>query len=620
MSTIDIRSLMRVRYNKKFGIINKLTESANMIKQRFENIKTIRDIKYIIESWSGISNNPDCAICQVINKIDMFNEQEQKEIINKLDNDLLYRVSNNCLMNITEELSQKENPNYYLLNVLDKYRLYNRVNENYEKIDKKLGIGKIIRECGFNKFDDDTYRTKIIMELTESIFEAYSNVIELYRFNVTLESVLFAFNSIGIKADQTLLMKTITEYYVDNSSLSQDDMKRVITEMNLYSDEAKENTVSLFETEQKLSFGLVKQKANNIKELCESYRMNTKSVSNLKSTMTKIYARSLDECVENSPNILGIITTTVTSLGIACIHPVLGILSAFTQYLISKDMDIKQTSKYLEELKDEKRKVQNKLDKKETEELKRYLERIEASIEKVQDYRTSLLSDEENEKEFDSYDDYDDDDFLEQTFDVNYGLLSCISEAVENENYDAINIIHNILTENKTLIDESGNLMNTVKLVKTKLKQSAEKLSTKEKALCSQMDNKFDLFVRDLQRSLSLEKRERVIKGKMGPSLSNIIKLATVGGISALINPAITVIGLFAGLALSKKATIREKQYILDEIGIYLKIVDRKINQAEMKGDDKALEELYRMQSRLQKEQKRIKYNIKLYHESGCVL
>ena len=619
MSTIDIRSLMRVRYNKKFGIINKLTESANMIKQRFENIKTIRDIKYIIESWSGISNNPDCAICQVINKLDMFNEQDQKEIINKLDNDLLYRVSNNCLMNITEELSQKENPNYYLLNVLDKYRLYNRVNENYEKIDKKLGIGKIIRECGFNKFDDDTYRTKIIMELTESIFEAYSNVIELYRFNVTLESVLFAFNSIGIKADQTLLMKTITEYYVDNSSLSQDDMKRVITEMNLYSDEAKENTISLFETEQKLSFGLVKQKANTIKELCESYRMNTKSVSNLKTTMTKIYARSLDECVENSPNILGIITTTITSLGMACIHPVLGILSAFTQYLISKDVDIKQTSKYLEELKDEKRKVQNKLDKKETEELKKYLERIDASIEKVQDYRTSLLSDEENEKEFDSYDDYDD-DFLEQTFDVNYGLLSCISEAVENENYDAINIIHNILTENKTLIDESGNLMNTVKLVKTKLKQSAEKLSTKEKALCSQMDNKFDLFVRDLQRSLSLEKRERVIKGKMGPSLSNIIKLATVGGISALINPAITVIGLFAGLALSKKATIREKQYILDEIGIQLKIVDRKINQAEMKGDDKALEELYRIQSRLQKEQKRIKYNIKLYHESGCVL
>ena len=48
MSTIDIRSLMRVRYNKKFGIINKLTESANMIKQRFENIKTIRDIKYIM--------------------------------------------------------------------------------------------------------------------------------------------------------------------------------------------------------------------------------------------------------------------------------------------------------------------------------------------------------------------------------------------------------------------------------------------------------------------------------------------------------------------------------------------------------------------------------------------
>ena len=618
MSTIDIRSLMRIRYNKKYSIITKLSENANIIKQKFENVKTVRDIKYIIESWTGISNNPDSVTCQVINKLDSFNEQEQKEIINKLDNELLHRISNNCLMNITEEVLQKENPNYYLLDTLEKYRLYNRVNENYEKINNRIGLDKIIKECGFNKFDDDTYRTKIIMDITESIFETYSNVEDLYRFNVTLESVLFAFNSIGIKVDQSLLMRNITEYYVDNSSLTKDQMKIIITEMNLYNDDAKEKTVSLFESEQKLSFGLVKQKANTIKELCDSYKMNTKSIIDLKSTMTKIYARSLDDCVENSPNILGIITTTITSLGIACINPVLGIFSTFTQYLISKNLDVQQTTKYLEELKNEKRKVKKKLEKKETEELKKYLEKIEINIEKVQDYRTSILSDKENEDEFDNFD--MNDDLLEQSFIVNYGLMSCISEAVENENYDDINIIHDILSEQTNLIDESGNLMNTVKLVKAKLKQSAEKLSTKEKALCNQLDTRFDLFVRDLQRSLSMEKRERVIKGKMGPSLSSIIKIATVGGISALINPAITAVGLFAGMALSKRATLREKQYILDEIAIQLKIVDRKINQAEMKGDDKALEELYRLQSRLEKEQKRIKYNIKLYHESGCIL
>lgn len=616
MSTISIRTLMGIRYNKKNSILNKLSESATIIKKKFENSKTVRDIKYIIESWTGISSSPDSVTCQVINKLDSFNEKEQKEIINTLDKELLHRISSNCLMNITEELSQKENPNYYLLEKLDQYRVYNRVNENYEKINNRLGISNIIKESEFNKFDDDEYKTKVLTNITESIYNTYTNVKELYRFNIILESILYGFNCVGIRVSEPLILQTVSEYFVNHSELSQDDIKKVITEMNLYSEDSKEKVLSLFESQEKLSNGLVKDKFSNIKQICDSYKLQIKSATNLRNVMTKIYARGIDECVEDTPHILGIIATTVTSVGIGSINPVLGILTAFAQYMVSKNMDIEQTAKYLEDLKAERTKVKRKLDKKESEELTKYLERLEVCIEKIENYRTTLLSDEENEDEFDNLDD----DFLEQTFVINYGLLRCFSEAIDNDNQDDINILHNMISEKTSLIDESGELINSVKLVKEKLKQTAKKLSTKEKALCSQMDDKFDIFVRDLQRAMSTEKRERVIKGKIGPSLSGIIKMAVVGGISALINPAITVIGLLGGYAISKKATIREKQYILDELAIQLKIVERKINQAEIKGDDKALEELYRLQSRLEKEQKRIKYNIKLYHESGCVL
>ena len=57
----------------------------------------------------------------------------------------------------------------------------------------------------------------------------------------------------------------------------------------------------------------------------------------------------------------------------------------------------------------------------------------------------------------------------------------------------------------------------------------------------------------------------------------------------------------------------KERKYILDEIEIELKLVDKKIQLAERNDDTKALEQLYRIEKQLKRERTRIKYNQKSF-------
>ena len=74
------------------------------------------------------------------------------------------------------------------------------------------------------------------------------------------------------------------------------------------------------------------------------------------------------------------------------------------------------------------------------------------------------------------------------------------------------------------------------------------------------------------------------------------------------------VIGAIAGIALSAKANARERQLVLDDIEVHLRIVEKKIQQAEMNNDDKALEQLLKLERTLTREKQRIKYRMKVYY------
>lgn len=152
---------------------------------------------------------------------------------------------------------------------------------------------------------------------------------------------------------------------------------------------------------------------------------------------------------------------------------------------------------------------------------------------------------------------------------------------------------------------------NSIKLAQQNLMKKAKTLSDKEKLMSRQMDNALDKFYNKVEKELTNTNREKVIKGTILPSASSIVKLALASGAAFMINPALAVITVLGSIALSKNGTKKEKQYILDEINIMLKMTDKKIQLAESNNDMKALEELLRTQQKLERERQRIHYNLR---------
>lgn len=162
-------------------------------------------------------------------------------------------------------------------------------------------------------------------------------------------------------------------------------------------------------------------------------------------------------------------------------------------------------------------------------------------------------------------------------------------------------------------INETSMKTNII-MARERLKKAAVQLSDKEKVVSKQLDTALDRFNDNIQRELSNKNREAVIKGRVLPSASSVIKIALATGIAAMINPAVAVVAALGGLAASKAGTKKEKQFILDEIEIQLKLVEKKIQLAESNNDMKSLEQLLKLEQKLKRERQRIIYRLKHYY------
>lgn len=158
--------------------------------------------------------------------------------------------------------------------------------------------------------------------------------------------------------------------------------------------------------------------------------------------------------------------------------------------------------------------------------------------------------------------------------------------------------------------------LNTLKLISDKLRVNLSKLSDKEKAISKKIDNSVERFTNDVKKSFASKNREAVIKGNVLPSASDLLKTCIINAGLGFVtkNPAVAVVGTLGTIAMSKSATKKERQFILDEIEIQLNVVDKKLSMAESNSDMKAYEELLRIQKKLKREEQRIKYNLKNYY------
>ena len=154
------------------------------------------------------------------------------------------------------------------------------------------------------------------------------------------------------------------------------------------------------------------------------------------------------------------------------------------------------------------------------------------------------------------------------------------------------------------------NFSNTLKLAVDRLKKTATKLKDKDKQISNSIDVSVNNLSKGMETALMNDNREAVIKGRILPSASKCIKLACVTGVAWAINPAIAVIGAIGAFACNKKLQSKERQLVLDDIEIELKMCERYIKQAEDENDLKKVRQLEIIQRNLQRQQQRIKYKM----------
>lgn len=189
-----------------------------------------------------------------------------------------------------------------------------------------------------------------------------------------------------------------------------------------------------------------------------------------------------------------------------------------------------------------------------------------------------------------------------------------VFEALDNINsireaYEAINII--IDNSNTSSLLEVS-ISNRLKMASMKLKNTFHKLKDKDRQISKSVDLGLNNFKKGVERSLTNDNRESIIKGSILPSASKVIKLAIVNaGLVAIGQPVLAVIATLGYLGTSAKYKAKERQMLIDEIEIELKMCRKYIEIAEQKNDMKALKQLLMIERDLSRQHQRIKYKMK---------
>lgn len=178
--------------------------------------------------------------------------------------------------------------------------------------------------------------------------------------------------------------------------------------------------------------------------------------------------------------------------------------------------------------------------------------------------------------------------------------------------YKSLRDIQKVFYQEREAIMEAFNL-NTFKLIIQNFKKKVKDLSTKEKAMWQSLDANMSGFMKSVEKALTSNRRESIIKGSIIPSFSKCLKTALVVGGVTFVNPIaglITAMGMFGA---SKYLNRRERQLIYDEIDTELKVVEKQLQLAENDGDMKQYRFLLQYQKKLAREKQRIKYGLKVH-------
>lgn len=186
--------------------------------------------------------------------------------------------------------------------------------------------------------------------------------------------------------------------------------------------------------------------------------------------------------------------------------------------------------------------------------------------------------------------------------------------------YESLSCKNNIINDtieylsrkslNESKDEKSGmSFMSKLKIASENLKRFALKAKDKDKQLSMKLDSELNRTMKSAKKAMISDSRENIIKGSFLPSASKCIHIAIASGAAFLINPVLAVIGLIGYIGCSKSLTEKERNLILDDIDIEIKMCDKYMKIAEDKDDLTAVREIMKTKRDLERQRSRILYN-----------
>lgn len=186
--------------------------------------------------------------------------------------------------------------------------------------------------------------------------------------------------------------------------------------------------------------------------------------------------------------------------------------------------------------------------------------------------------------------------------------------------YESLNCKNNIINDtieylsekslNESKDEKSGmSFMSKLKIASENLKRFALKAKDKDKQLSMKLDSELNRTMKSAKKAMISDSRENIIKGSFLPSASKCIHIALASGAAFLISPVLAVIALIGYIGCSKSLTEKERNLILDDIDIEIKMCDKYMKIAEDKDDLSAVREIMKTKRDLERQRSRILYN-----------
>ena len=174
--------------------------------------------------------------------------------------------------------------------------------------------------------------------------------------------------------------------------------------------------------------------------------------------------------------------------------------------------------------------------------------------------------------------------------------------------YDIIDDIIDYIAESKD--EKSGmSFLSKVKIAGENLRRSMLKAKDKDKQLSMKLDSELNRTMKSAKKAMISDSRESIIRGSFLPSASKCIHLALASGVVALFSPVAAVVALIGFIGSSKVLTEKERNLILDDIDIEIKMCDKYLKAAEDKDDLVAVREIMKTKRDLERQRARILYN-----------